>query len=91
MYFININILCEKFHKVLAGKVLVFTLKSQIYPMPKNTAPVAYDSKIEGNVTFTKLDAAINWMRSNSLWPMPMGLACCGVELMATGASRVML
>jgi len=56
--------------------------------MPKNTAPVAYDSKIEGNVTFTKLDAAINWMRSNSLWPMPMGLACCGIELMATGASR---
>ena len=88
MYFININILCEKFHKVLAGKVLVFTLKSQIYPMQKNTAPVAYDSKIEGNVTFTKLDAAINWMRSNSLWPMPMGLACCGIELMATGASR---
>lgn len=57
-------------------------------PMPKNTAPVAYDSKVEGNVTFTKLDAAINWMRSNSLWPMPMGLACCGIELMATGASR---
>ena len=27
-------------------------------------------------------------MRSNSLWPMPMGLACCGIELMATGASR---
>jgi len=56
--------------------------------MPKNTTPVAYDSKVEGNVTFTKLDAAINWMRSNSLWPMPMGLACCGIELMATGASR---
>ena len=56
--------------------------------MPKNTAPVAYDSKVEGNVTFTKLDAAINWMRSNSLWPMPMGVACCGIELMATGASR---
>ena len=56
--------------------------------MPKNTAPVSYDSKVEGNVTFTKLDAAINWMRSNSLWPMPMGLACCGIELMATGASR---
>ncbi len=67
---------------------MVSTFKLQTYPMPKNTAPVAYDSKIEGNVTFTKLDAAINWMRSNSLWPMPMGLACCGIELMATGASR---
>jgi len=48
----------------------------------------AYDSKIEGNVFFTRVDAAINWMRKNSLWPMPMGLACCAIELMATGASR---
>ena len=56
------------------------------------TAPVqthaAYDSKIEGNIVITKLDSAINWMRKNSLWPMPMGLACCAIELMATGASR---
>ena len=52
------------------------------------TSPVAYDSKIEGNVIFTQLDAAMNWMRKNSLWPMPMGLACCAIELMAAGASR---
>lgn len=51
-------------------------------------APAAYDSKIEGNVIFTQVDSAINWMRKNSLWPMPMGLACCAIELMATGASR---
>ena len=51
-------------------------------------SPVAYDSKIEGNVIFTQLDTAINWMRKNSLWPMPMGLACCAIELMATGAAR---
>jgi NADH-quinone oxidoreductase subunit B len=50
--------------------------------------PVAYDSKIEGNVIFTRVDAAINWMRKNSLWPMPMGLACCAIELMATASSR---
>src|SRR6187397_1960383 len=52
------------------------------------TSPVAYDSKVEGNVIITKVDAAMNWMRKNSLWPMPMGLACCAIELMATGASR---
>src|SRR3982751_1896714 len=48
----------------------------------------AYDSKIEGNVIFTRLDAAINWVRNNSMWPMPMGLACCAIELMATASSR---
>src|SRR3954470_2968767 len=52
------------------------------------TSPVAYDSKVEGNVIITKVDAAMNWMRKNSLWPMPMGLACCAIELMAAGASR---
>src|SRR5256885_8533074 len=49
----------------------------------------AYDSKIEGNVIFTRLDAAFNWVRKNSLWPMPMGLACCAIELMAAAASRL--
>ncbi len=30
----------------------------------------------------------LNWSRKNSLWPMPFATACCGIELMATGASR---
>src|SRR5258706_14034479 len=51
-------------------------------------APAACDSKVEGNVSFSRLDACINWMRKNSLWQMPMGLACCAIELMAAGASR---
>jgi NADH-quinone oxidoreductase subunit B len=36
----------------------------------------------------TKLDPLANWCRKNSLWPMPFATACCGIELMATGASR---
>src|SRR3989442_4850068 len=55
--------------------------------MPE-TRSTAYDSKIEGNVIFTRFDAALNWVRKNSLWPMPMGLACCAIELMAAAASR---
>lgn len=47
-----------------------------------------YDSKIEGDVVVTRMDAAINWIRTHSLWPMPMGLACCAIELMAAGAAR---
>jgi len=40
------------------------------------------------NIFITRLDAAANWARSNSLWPMPFATACCGIELMATAASR---
>src|SRR5436309_1768362 len=54
----------------------------------QTSTELAYDSKIEGDVVVTRVDAALNWFRKNSLWPMPMGLACCAIELMAAGASR---
>jgi NADH-quinone oxidoreductase subunit B len=40
------------------------------------------------SVMLTSLDHLANWVRKNSLWPMPFATACCGIELMATGASR---
>ena len=49
---------------------------------------VGYDSKVEGDVIVTQASAVINWIRKHSVWPMPMGLACCAIELMAVGASR---
>jgi NADH-quinone oxidoreductase subunit B len=65
----------------------------------QTTSEIGYNSKVEGDVVVTKRSAAIEWFRKNldsraswgrknSLWPMPMGLACCAIELMATGASR---
>ncbi len=53
-----------------------------------HSTEIGYNSKIEGEVVHTQVDAALNWFRKNSLWPMPMGLACCAIELMAAGASR---
>jgi len=40
------------------------------------------------DVALTKLDHLANWVRANSLWPMPFATACCGIELMATAAAR---
>ena len=39
-------------------------------------------------VALTSIDKIANWGRSNSLWAMTYGLACCGIEMMASGASR---
>ncbi len=54
----------------------------------QTTTEIGYNSKVEGDVIVTRLEAALNWFRQYSLWPMPMGLACCAIELMAAGASR---
>lgn len=54
----------------------------------QTTTEIGYNSKVEGDVVVTRVDAALNWFLKNSLWPMPMGLACCAIELMASGASR---
>jgi NADH-quinone oxidoreductase subunit B len=56
--------------------------------MVSTNTELAYDSKIEGDVIVSRLDAVINWIRTNSMWPMPMGLACCAIELMAVAAAR---
>lgn len=53
-----------------------------------STTDYGYNSKIEGEVVVSQADAVINWIRRHSVWPMPMGLACCAIELMAAGGSR---
>jgi NADH-quinone oxidoreductase subunit B len=42
----------------------------------------------EGAVLLTNLDKFVSAVRANSLWPLSFGLACCAIEMMATGASR---
>jgi NADH-quinone oxidoreductase subunit B len=66
-------------------------------PMPKRVQEfVFHDSatpkigSIEkgGSVITLKLEDGINWARSNALWPLTFGLACCAIEMMSTVASR---
>ncbi|BAU23667.1 NADH dehydrogenase subunit B [Caldimicrobium thiodismutans] len=39
-------------------------------------------------VIISPLDEIFNWARASSIWPMTFGLACCAIEMMATGASH---
>jgi NADH-quinone oxidoreductase subunit B len=46
------------------------------------------EGRFEENVITTTVEQAINWARQSSIWPLTFGLACCAIEMMATGASR---
>jgi NADH-quinone oxidoreductase B subunit/NADH/F420H2 dehydrogenase subunit C len=52
------------------------------------TAVAHTDAALEGGFLLTRLEDAARWSRKNSLWPLPLGLACCAIEFMATAASR---
>ncbi len=44
--------------------------------------------EFERGLLLTTVDRMVNWARRSSLWPATFGLACCAIEMMATGASR---
>lgn len=43
-----------------------------------------HERDMASGIRMLKLDDAVNWARSNSLWPLTFGLACCAIEMMAT-------
>src|SRR3989440_1383303 len=40
------------------------------------------------NFLTARLEDLVKWARRNSVWPASFGLACCAIEMMATGASN---
>jgi NADH-quinone oxidoreductase subunit B len=60
---------------------------SQISTAPVSAGSVSTDrSLVEETRSFaftTKLEKLVAWGRKNSLWPMPYGTACCGIEFMS--------
>jgi NADH-quinone oxidoreductase subunit B len=46
------------------------------------------DQPLGENIITTSLDSLVNWARKSSIWPMTFGLACCAIEMMATGAAK---
>jgi NADH-quinone oxidoreductase subunit B len=50
--------------------------------------PLYFEPLPGGAIVMSRLDMLINEARSQSMWYLLFGLACCAIEQMATGASR---
>jgi NADH-quinone oxidoreductase subunit B len=49
---------------------------------------VGLEEKLPNGILLTSVEKLVNWTRKSSLWPATFGLACCAIEMMATGAGR---
>lgn len=46
------------------------------------------EEKLPAGFMLTTVEAVAGYARKNSLWPATFGLACCAIEMMATGGPR---
>lgn len=46
------------------------------------------EGRFEENLIVTTLEQAMNWGQLSSVWPLTFGIACCAMEMMATGMSK---
>ncbi len=60
----------------------------QTVVMHDSTTPVIGSTQKAGNIILTSVDALVNQVQANSLWPLTFGLACCAIEMMSTAAAR---
>ncbi len=60
--------------------IVLTTVDTIFNSLRRNVAAPVLDTKIGRNV--------VNWGRKSALWPMTFGLACCAIEMIATGAGR---
>ena len=50
--------------------------------------PEEITEEVERGVLLTTMDRAVGWARKQSMWPATFGLACCAIEMMATGGAH---
>jgi NADH-quinone oxidoreductase subunit B len=46
------------------------------------------EEKLPSGILLTSVEKLVNWSRKSSFWPATFGLACCAIEMMASGAAR---
>src|SRR5919199_4597782 len=61
-------------------------MSNQVVPAAQIRGPE--DKSGAPGMVFIKLDEAVRWARTRSMWPLLFGLACCAIEMMATFASH---
>ncbi len=61
-------------------------MSGKALPTAGGVAPGMFGAGTPAFLT-SSVDFLVNWARRNSLWPMPFGTACCGIEMMAAYAS----
>jgi NADH-quinone oxidoreductase subunit B len=54
----------------------------------KENIPSSLEQQPSSVVQFTSVDRVLGLGRANSLWPLTFGIACCAIEMMATGCAR---
>ena len=45
------------------------------------------EEALPSGFVLTTVEKFVNWARTGSMWPATFGLACCAIEMMATGAA----
>ncbi|MBO8137736.1 MAG: NADH-quinone oxidoreductase subunit B [Desulfotomaculum sp.] len=58
------------------------------HPVEDLTDDPVIIEQVKRTITLAPLEKILNLARSNSLWPMTFGLACCAIEMMAAGGPR---
>ncbi|MDF1546859.1 MAG: NADH-quinone oxidoreductase subunit B [Bacteroidales bacterium] len=63
-------------------------IKSMDYEDFNDNDTLEIFKKSGGSILMSTVDSLINWGRSNSIWPLTFATSCCGIEMMAAGASK---
>ena len=76
------------------SNIVQSVLEAASNPLPEGRLddilrPEGDNPLLQNGYVTTSLDALWNWARTGSMWPMTFGLACCAVEMMQAGASRL--
>ena len=58
------------------------------FPAAGNISDAEREELRRHGILLTSLEELYNWGRSNSIWPLQFGLACCAIEMIAAATAR---